>query len=109
MNIGIDIVEVKRIGRMIRAKRFLERVYTDDEIAYCMPKAKRDQHFAVRFAAKEAVWKALGQGSVSLKDIGVKNLPDGKPEVLVRGRRRSDIMISLSHTEQYAAAVAVIK
>jgi holo-[acyl-carrier-protein] synthase len=63
----------------------------------------------VRFAAKEAVWKALGMGGISLKNISVKNLPNGKPEALIKDKKRKDISISLSHSKDYAAAVAIIK
>ena len=107
MNIGIDIVEVGRIQKLIRDKSFLARVFTDKEIAYCQGKRNKDQHYAVRFAAKEAVFKALGSGSVALKSIGIKNLPSGKPEVYIRGKRARTIDVSLTHTTSYAAAVAI--
>ena len=122
MNIGIDIVEVKRIAKLIRNKAFLMRVFSAEEIAYCAKRVNKAEHFAVRFAAKEAVWKALGMGgilrqaqdgeqsrTISLKNISVKNLPNGKPEALIKGRKHKDISISLSHTKDYAAAVAIIK
>ncbi len=109
MKVGIDIVEVKRIGRLIKNKRFLERVFTPQERAYCMKKKNRAQHFAVRFATKEAVWKALGLDTLALQHIGVKNRPDGKPEVTIRGKRAQGIDISLSHTDEYAVAVAIAK
>ena len=106
--VGIDLAEVKRIAKLIKDRRFLHRVYTPEEIRYCMPKKNRAQHFAVRFATKEAVWKALGESKTALKDIGVANLPDGKPLVAIRGRKRSDIDVSLSHTGDYAVAVAIV-
>jgi holo-[acyl-carrier protein] synthase len=109
VNIGVDIVEVPRIAKLIRNRHFLARVYTDEEILYCKPKKNRAQHFAVRFAAKEAVWKAIREKSVSLKDISVKNLPGGKPQALIKKKVRKDIDISLSHTDQYAVAVAIVK
>ena len=109
MKIGIDIVEVKRIARLVKDRNFLERVFTSEEIRYCRGKKKSAQHFAVRFATKEAVWKALGQNGTALKDIGVINLPDGKPEAMIRGLRKKNIDISLSHTEEYAVAVAILK
>jgi holo-[acyl-carrier protein] synthase len=109
VNIGIDIVEVNRIAKLIKSKAFLRRVFTAQEIAYCSAKKNKAQHFAVRFAAKEAVYKALGQAALSLTDIGVKNQPSGKPEVYIRGKRESDIAISLTHTDLYAAAVALNK
>jgi len=109
MKIGIDIVEVKRIGRLVKDRNFLQRVYTPEEIRYCSARKNCAQHYAVRFSAKEAVWKALGEPGLGLKDIGVCNLPGGKPEARVRGRRRKNIDISLSHTDAYAVAVAIVK
>lgn len=108
---GIDIVEVKRIKKIIQSsKRFLEKVYTPTEIVYCNSKKNRWQHFAVRFAAKEAVWKALGKKDIWHRDITVKNSPDGKPAVILSKRYKKlekRISLSLSHTEDYAVAVAV--
>ncbi|MCX5778950.1 MAG: holo-ACP synthase [Elusimicrobia bacterium] len=109
MNIGIDIVEVRRIEKLIKDKSFLARVFTGKEIAYCHPKKNRAQHYAVRFAAKEAVFKSLGAGEVPLKSIGIKNLPSGKPEVYIKGKKSLNIDISLSHTAAYAVAVAIRK
>lgn len=109
MKIGIDIVEVRRIERLIKDKHFLERVFTPGEIEYCRKKKKCAQHFAVRFATKEAVWKALRHNGIALKDIGVSNLPDGKPEAVIRGVKKKNIDISLSHTDEYAVAVAIVK
>ena len=108
MKIGVDIVEVKRINRLIKDDHFLKRVYTPEEIRYCSGKKNSAQHFAVRFSAKEAIWKALGAANLSLRDIGVCNLPGGKPEARIRGRKRKNIDISLSHTEAYAVAVAIV-
>ncbi len=108
MEIGIDIVEVNRIAKLIQNKAFLKRVFTPEEIAYCSKRVNKSEHYAVRFAAKEAVWKALGMSGISLKNISVKNRPNGKPEALIKGKKMKDISISLSHTENYAAAVAVI-
>ena len=109
MKIGIDIIDVKRIAKLIKNKRFLARVYTKEEVRYCMPKANRAQHFAVRFSTKEAVWKALGEKKIGHRDIGVKNMADGRPVVLIKGKPRKDIAISLSHTDDYATAVAIVK
>lgn len=109
MEIGIDIVEVKRIARLIKNKAFLAKVYTPQETAYCSNKKMKAQHFAVRFATKEAVWKALGKESVALRDIEVKNLSNGKPVVLIKNKPAKNISISLTHTTNYAAAVAVLK
>ena len=109
VKIGVDIIDVRRIARLIKNKKFLERVYTAEEVRYCMPKVNRAQHFAVRFATKEAVWKALGKKKISHRDIGVKNMPDGKPVAMIGGKADKRISISLSHTDDYAVAVAVIE
>jgi len=70
--LGVDIVEISRVRRLARrAPRFLPRVFTSREIAYCRSKKNPWPHFAVRFAAKEAVWKALGRAGIALKDIEV--------------------------------------
>ena len=59
MDIGVDIVEIDRVARSVRNPRFLKRVFTSQEVAYCRARKNSAQHFAVRFAAKEAVWKAV--------------------------------------------------
>jgi holo-[acyl-carrier protein] synthase len=109
MNIGIDIVEVKRIARLIKDRNFLERVFTADEIKYCLKRKNKAEHFAVRFATKEAVWKAVRRPAVALRDIGVKNLPDGKPRVFLKNKYQKNIDVSLSHTAEYAVSVAIVK
>jgi holo-[acyl-carrier protein] synthase len=108
MNVGIDIVEVKRIAKLIRNKAFLKRVFTADEIRYCSQKKNKAEHFAVRFATKEAVWKAVRTKALALRDIGVKNLPDGKPQVFIKHKPKRNIDVSLSHTAEYAVAVAIV-
>jgi len=109
MKIGIDIIEVKRVAKLIKDKAFLNRVYTPREIEYCKNKKNFAQHYAVRFATKEAVWKALGKNNIPLRDISVTNKSSGKPEAVVQGKKRKNIDISLSHTDNYAVAVAIIK
>lgn len=110
MDVGVDIVEIHRIAKQIRNPRFLRRVYTAGEIAYCQARRQAAQHFAVRFAAKEAVWKAVGQKSLLHRDIQVRNRADGKPEVIFprRFRRLARLVsISLSHGREYAVAMAL--
>lgn len=106
MSVGIDIVEIDRIARLIKQKAFLQRVFSEAEQAYCAQKKNKAQHYAVRFAAKEAVWKSLNKSGVALVDITVKNLPSGKPVAYVKGKRVPGLDISLSHADSYAAAVA---
>ena len=107
LELGLDIVEIDRIRRLARrSPRFLPRVFTASEIAYCRGKKNPWQHFAVRFAAKEAVWKALEQDAVSLKDISVSRDARGKPGVLLKGKKAPGFRLSLSHSDHYAVAVA---
>lgn len=113
-SVGTDIVDVPRIGKLIANKKFLNRVFTAEEISYCRRKKNAAQHFAVRFAAKEAVWKALGSltnaKGISHKEIGVKRKLSGQPSVLLSSRLKKfekNISLSLSHTKEFAIAVAV--
>src|ERR1035437_6282563 len=110
MDIGVDIVEIDRIARSVKNPRFLKRVFTSQEVAYCRSRKNSAQHFAVRFAAKEAVWKAVGEPRLLHRDIQVRNRPNGKPEVIFPKRfaklaRR--VSISLSHGRDYAVAMAI--
>ncbi|MDW8055715.1 MAG: holo-ACP synthase [Elusimicrobiota bacterium] len=109
--IGIDIVETKRIAKLIRNKRFVQRVFSSEEINYCENKKNKVQHYSARFAAKEAIWKALsGKYSIPLKNIVIKNIQNGKPEVVLEDKKlkRIKLEVSLSHTKEYAIAVAIV-
>lgn len=112
---GTDIIEVNRIKEVIQAdeKRFLNRVFTDQEIAYCKSKKKMQyQHYAARFAAKEAVFKAISESlpnkyAISWKNIEIKNDKQGKPYVEFIGIDVPNIIsmdVSLSHLADYAIA-----
>lgn len=108
MELGLDIVEIERIRRLGKSTpRFLTRVFTAQEISYCRGKKNPWQHFAVRFAAKEAVWKALDRDGIRLKDISVSRDSRGKPGVIIRGKKAPGFKLSLSHSDNYAVAVAV--
>jgi len=120
LGIGSDIVECPRIGKMIEqhGELFLRRVYTDREIRYCQSRKHAIEHFAGRWAAKEAILKALGTGGsrgVSWTDIEVRNGIQGQPRVLVCGEAKEaalrrgigDILISISHCRTYATAYAL--
>ncbi len=117
IKVGTDIIEVERIKNSIlkHGEKFLNKIYTNDEIAYCNKNADtKYQHFAVRFAAKEAVFKAVSQiGSDTLKwhDIEIKNSKSGRPEVVLYGQEKDKILsidISLSHIKETAIATVVI-
>ncbi len=108
-SLGLDIVETRRIAALARRNgRFLKRVFSPEEIRYCKGKKKKWQHFAVRFAAKEAVWKAVGRAGLRLRDISIRRGPTGKPSVVLEGCLAPHIEISLTHSAQYAAAVALV-
>lgn len=113
-SVGTDVVEVERMEKMIKNERFLKKVFSSEEIRYCQGKKLAAQHYAVRFAAKEAVWKALsdvfkGKG-VAHTEISVSRSNLGKPSIRFSPRLKkfeSHICVSLSHTHQVAMAVAI--
>ena len=119
--IGIDIVEIKRLARMSKkwGEAFLNKVYTARELAYARSKRFPYQHLAARFAAKEAIFKALGEVEkdfVGWKNIEILNDAYGKPVVHWHGRAKAVLKkrnlkgaaVSLSHTENYAIANAML-
>ncbi|HZZ28975.1 MAG TPA: holo-ACP synthase [Pirellulales bacterium] len=118
--IGTDIVECLRIAQMIErhGELFIARVYTPHEIEYCQNRKQATQHFAGRWAAKEAVLKALGTGwrrGISWRDVEVHNLRSGSPTVAMHGGARefmdqagvTNVMISISHCRSHATAYAL--
>lgn len=109
MKIGIDLVDVKRMQEVVLKwkDRFLNRVFSCKELNTAQKKAGRlyYQHLAGRFAVKEAVMKALGV-PLAFKDIEVSYMPSGRPIVRVVGHN-GPIDISITHTDAFAAAVAV--
>jgi holo-[acyl-carrier protein] synthase len=120
VGIGTDIVECLRIGRMIErhGELFLHRVYTPHEIRYCQRRRRALDHFAARWAGKEAVFKALGMGvrrGLEWTDVEIRTDELGKPEVLMCGAtkelaqqlRITDILLTLSHCRAYATAYAL--
>ncbi|HEX8202670.1 MAG TPA: holo-ACP synthase [Isosphaeraceae bacterium] len=120
LGIGTDIIECPRIGKMIEqhGELFLRRVYTEREIRYCQARKHAIEHFAGRWAAKEAILKAIGTGwtrGISWTDLEVRNAVGGQPQVLVRGAAKDaallrgigDIFISISHCRTYATAYAL--
>ena len=114
---GIDIIEIERIKQSIEETdgKFCERVYTQKEIEYCeSKKVQRYQHYAARFAAKEAVLKAISQlleskFDIDWKEIEILNDENGRPYVnlLKQGLNINNIDISISHCKTYAVASVV--
>lgn len=120
--IGTDIVEVQRVEEKIRKRNgFLELVFTPHEIAYCEQQAASYEHYAARFAAKEALLKALGtgwgNGGVNFNEIEVRNNAAGKPELHLVGNAADrygqlnikQILVSLSHVKATAVAMVIIE
>lgn len=121
LGIGTDMIEISRIERSIEqfGERFLDRVFTPGEIAYCQQKKKHaGESFAARFAAKEAGAKALGTGisrGITWKEIEVRRKPGGPPTLHLAGRalKRADqlgiarISLSLTHGRDLAMAVVI--
>jgi holo-[acyl-carrier protein] synthase len=117
--IGVDIIEIDRIQRSVETigEHFLQKVYTPAEITYCDAKAHRFQHYAARFAAKEALSKALSTGwagEFRWKDVEVTNDPSGQPRITLHGSLRSHlagaaVMLSMSHSESHVVAMVLIE
>jgi len=113
--VGIDLLEIERLERALeRRPRRAARLFTDDELAYAAARARPGQHLAARFCAKEAVAKALALESLSFHDVEVRSGAHGEPEVSLRGAAAAraaelgvEVNVSLTHTGEQAAAVAV--
>lgn len=117
--IGVDIVEIDRMeGILAKTPSFAHRMFTDEERAYCEASARPATHFAARFAAREAVLKALGTGfaqGVRFKDVSVSRDDQGKPVAVLAGRALEiaqeqgivEIALSLTHTAGLAVANAM--
>jgi len=120
LGIGVDVVEVERITTTIRrfGDRFLDRIFTAGEQEYCRRKAYPAEHLAARFAAKEAVLKALGTGwtgQAGFQDVEIVRAANSAPQAVLSLRVRrllppgaARVWLSISHTERYALAQALI-
>ena len=122
IGIGIDVIQNQRIHDSLTrfGPRFSNRIYTENEIAYCDKCAEPSIHYAARFAAKEAAFKALGTGwaaGVKWKDIEVHRLPSGKPELQLYGEalQRATTMgakrfhVSLTHDQLVSSAIVILE
>jgi holo-[acyl-carrier protein] synthase len=119
--VGIDMIEVERVALGIaKESGFREMVFSATEIAYCEAKKNKFEHYAARFAAKEAFFKALGTGwtdNTSFNEVEVINSADGKPEIHLLGATKSTvdamginrILVSLSHVKAMASAVVILE
>jgi len=120
--IGIDIVSIPRIERMLNrwGRLFTERVFTPTEIAFCETRSNPGQHFALRWAVKEAMLKALGlglRGGIKWTDIEVVNDPSGRPLLEVHNQAKGFFIdrnikaafVSISHERDYGVAQVVLE
>jgi holo-[acyl-carrier protein] synthase len=118
VKVGLDVIEIRRVsGALQRYATFRERCFTEAERAYCDSRPNPAQHYAARFAGKEAVGKALGFGvarAFAWKDVEIAGRP--KPDVLLSGRvaqwargvGAGPIDLSMTHSKDIAAAVCVV-
>jgi holo-[acyl-carrier protein] synthase len=122
LGVGIDIIEVARIAASLEkfGHRFGERILLHDESEYCLSHASPAPFVAARFAAKEAVSKAFGTGigaQLGWRDMEIAHRPSGEPYVILHGkgkklfesRSAKSLLVSISHTKEYAAVVAVLE
>lgn len=118
---GVDIVEVHRMKDAINkwGEAFLSKIFTEKEICYSKARKFSSQHYAARFAAKEAVVKAFGEGArypLKWTDIEVVNNRDGKPAIrfyndafkLMKKRKIGDALVSVAHSKKYAVANVIL-
>jgi holo-[acyl-carrier protein] synthase len=120
IGLGIDIIEIGRVKNSVQkyGDHFLNKIYTETELKYCLSKGENKyQHLAARFAAKEAVFKALSTGwskDIGWQDIEINNEPNGMPLVKLKGGWESflsdnkNLKISMSHSRDYVTCVAII-
>ncbi len=122
LGIGIDLEEVRRIGESIEkfGDRFLNRIFTDNEIAFCSGKANSNERFAARFAAKEAAFKALQaawEEGLSWRDFELIAQSGGAPRMVLHGpaariaqqRGVNCLHVSFSHTKTHVSAVVIVE
>jgi len=119
--LGLDVIETERVAEKIQKEQgFRELVFAAEEIDYCEPKAHKFEHYAARFAAKEAFFKALGTGwteGTAFNEILILGDEQGKPVISLKGQTAetlrhldlSKIRLSLSHLKTIAAAVVIIE
>lgn len=120
IGVGIDIVDIERFKKILSketGRDFIQRFFSINEIEYCEKFSEKGQHYAVRFAAKEAFIKASGLVQIPLKEISTVNLPGGRPQIEMTPHLHSalsshpplQIHLSLSHTDLSACAVVILE
>ncbi len=119
---GIDVVEVPRVAAALErfGRRFVERIFTEEEIRYCDSKANPAERYAARFAAKEAAMKAIGTGwnhGVRWRDVEVRRMRGGRPTLVLSGKAAEFAQqlgavrsqISITHTAAEAIAHVILE
>jgi len=122
LGIGIDLIEVPRFEQALQrhGERFINRLFTPGEVAYCQSKARAVEHYAARFAAKEAAMKALGtgkSGGIRWRDVEITRAPGTPPQVQFHGQAQKrfeklgakQVSVSLTHTSHSAMAQVIIE
>lgn len=119
VGIGIDLVDVNRVDKILKnwGQKFTTRIFTQNEIDYCKQKFNTSECYAARYAAKEALAKALGHGwceHFSWTEVEVVNLDSGKPFFNIHGKTGQlvtdkRVMLSLSHTKNQAVAIVMVE
>jgi holo-[acyl-carrier protein] synthase len=121
LGVGTDIVETKRVSEKIKKENgFREAVFSPDEILYCESKKNKSEHYAARFAAKEAFLKALGTGwqfNHDFSEIEIRNDTLGKPDLFLKGKIAQitselnivKMHVSMSHVSEFANAVVILE
>jgi holo-[acyl-carrier protein] synthase len=119
--IGVDMIEVPRLEKeILRDSEFVGTIFTPNEIDYCESKSKKAEHYAARYAAKEAFFKAIKtgwRGGMSYKHIEISNDELGSPQItlfdkvseLAKEKNISNIHVSLSHLKELAVAVVILE
>lgn len=119
--IGTDIIEVERVEKLIqKGETYLQSIFSRDEIHYCESKSRKAEHYAARFAAKEACLKALGTGwrdGIGFSEIEVTHNDLGKPQLRFSGvalkqmevNQINTVSVSLSHVKEIAIAVVILE
>lgn len=119
LGIGIDIIEIDRIKESIEklGDRFLKKIYTQKELDYCNSKASKYQHYAARFAAKEAIYKAISsycRQGISWQEAEIYNEANGMPSVKLYGKLKNflgddkELKITISHSNNYVTCFAIL-
>lgn len=109
---GVDITEVNRLRKAVEkwGDSFLERIFSKEELEHAKTRGSLFQHLAGRFAAKEAIFKALGDTQLNWKDVRILNDKDGKPYCIItkKSAKNVEVHLSISHVKNYAVANAVV-